>query len=66
MKQTWLAEKSGKNLKTKKINDGKKESKEKSIEVLLWEAASKLRGSVEPAETIFDLWTQKREKIDNK
>ena len=28
----------------------KKESKEKSIEVSLWEAANKLRGSVEPAE----------------
>ena len=28
----------------------KKEVKEKAIEVTLWEAANKLRGSVEPAE----------------
>jgi type I restriction enzyme M protein len=28
----------------------KKELKEKAIEVTLWEAANKLRGSVEPAE----------------
>ena len=28
----------------------KKEAKEKPIEVILWEAANKLRGSVEPAE----------------
>jgi type I restriction enzyme M protein len=28
----------------------KKEPKEKSIEVTLWDAANKLRGSVEPAE----------------
>jgi type I restriction-modification system DNA methylase subunit len=28
----------------------KKESKEKAIEVTLWDAANKLRGSVEPAE----------------
>ena len=28
----------------------KKETKEKAIEVTLWEAANKLRGSVEPAE----------------
>jgi hypothetical protein len=30
----------------------KKEVKEKAIEVTLWEAANKLRGSVEPAEAV--------------
>ena len=29
----------------------KKETKEKAIEVMLWEAANKLRGSVEPTKT---------------
>ncbi len=34
----------------KVLKKNKKEVKEKAIEVTLWEAANKLRGSVEPAE----------------
>jgi len=39
-----------KNPKAKRAPNPKKEIKEKAIEVTLWEAANKLRGSVEPAE----------------
>ena len=38
------------NLKQDKMSKQKKEVKEKAIEVTLWDAANKLRGSVEPAE----------------
>jgi hypothetical protein len=58
--QLALLDRDGKNPLNSKPNRDKthmakqkKELKEKPIEVTLWDAANKLRGSVEPAEEVF-------------